>query len=61
MIAKLPSDTVGAVFIAEGIVVEPDPANLAVYTRHEGSLGGSWPADPAVAGLMRQKLGVEGT
>lgn len=57
-VATIPSSAVGAVYIADGQAVQPDPARLTTYYRHEGTRGGSWPSDSAVTARMMSRLGL---
>ena len=39
----MPAGKEGLVFLKNGAVVEPDPAQLEACTEHSGSRGGHWP------------------
>ena len=54
-IAVLPSEAVGVLFLSDGIPVQPDPAALAGYARHEGRRRGHWPSSPDVSRAMLER------
>jgi hypothetical protein len=59
-IGRLPSDAVGFVFLKDGRPVQPDPARLEDYVRHEGSIRGSWPSSSEIGHAMLERYTSQG-
>ena len=55
-IARMPTEKVGRLFIANGDVVQPDPERLSEYLEHTGQRRGHWPSNPDVAAAMMAQL-----
>ena len=54
-IARLPSDAVGVLFLDGDKPVQPDPAALDRYRRHEGTRRGHWPSSPEIGTAMLER------
>jgi hypothetical protein len=54
-IAAMPSDVAGCVFLLDGKIVQPDPAKLGTYQRHEGKRRGHWPTSGEIGRAMLQR------
>jgi hypothetical protein len=48
----MPAGKEGLVFVKDGRVVQPDPAQWPAYTEHAGSRGGHWPSSPEITSAM---------
>jgi hypothetical protein len=53
---RLPSDSVGFVFLKDGKPVQPDPGLIGECTRHAPSRRGSWPSSPEIGHAMLERL-----
>jgi len=56
-IARLPSDAVGVLFLDGDKPVQPDPAELGRYRRHEGERRGHWPSSSEIGSAMLERYG----
>ena len=54
-VSTMPSDALGAVFLKDGVPVQPDPARLSDYIRHEGSRRGHWPSSSEIGSAMLER------
>jgi hypothetical protein len=57
LIAKLPSDAVGVVFMDGETPVQPDVNALDKYRRNPGAPRGFWPSSPAISRAMLEHYG----
>ncbi len=55
-IARVPSDAVGFVFLDDGRAVQPDPAHLDRYEKHEGCRRGHWPSSSEIGSAMLEQF-----
>jgi hypothetical protein len=60
-IQQLPSDEVGVLFLEDDRPVQPDPAQLARYTRRAGSRRGAWPSSSEIGSSMLERYGETST
>jgi hypothetical protein len=51
-VRRMPAGKEGLVFLKNGAVVEPDPAQLEACTEHAGSRGGHWPSSSEITSAM---------
>ncbi len=51
----MPSDKAGRLFLKDGKVVEPDPANLSAYVEHLPRRRGHWPSSPEIQRAMMER------
>lgn len=51
-VARMPTGKLGALFLRDGEVVQPDPERLDDYQEHHGHRGGQWPSDPEIMRAM---------
>jgi hypothetical protein len=49
---SMPAGKEGLLFIRDGRLVQPDPADLALCTEHEGRRRGHWPSSPGIGSAM---------
>jgi hypothetical protein len=48
----MPTDKAGLLFLKDGKVVQPDPANLKDYQTHAAQRRGQWPGNVEITGAM---------
>lgn len=51
-VRKMPPGSEGFVFLKDGAAVQPDPALLEQYARHEGRRRGHWPTSSEIGSAM---------
>ena len=51
-VQAMPAGKEGLLFLKDGAPYQPDPADLAGYTEHEGRRGGHWPSSPDIGSAM---------
>ena len=51
-VRAMPAGKEGLLFIKDGRVTQPDPAQLEAYTEHAGSRRGHWPSSPEITSAM---------
>ena len=56
-IQRLPSDAVGCLFLEGDNPVQPNPAALDRYQRHEGARRGHWPSSSQIGSAMLERYG----
>ncbi len=54
-VTAMPSDKVGALFLKDNELVQPDPARLDQYVEHRGHRGGHLPTSPELAQAMLER------
>jgi hypothetical protein len=54
---QMPTDKIGLLFLADGKVVQPDPARLEDYTTHAGARRGHWPSSSEIGTAMLEQYG----
>lgn len=54
-VAQMPSEKAGRLFLLDGHVVQPDPANLAAYVEHAPARRGHWPTSPDIERAMLER------
>jgi len=60
-VPRMPSDALGAVFLKDGVPVQPDPTRLGDYVRHEGARRGHWPSSSEIGSAMLERYGQRDT
>ncbi len=55
-VTRMPTDTVGTLFLRDGKPVQPDPGNLSQYVRHLPRKQGHWPTAAEISSAMLSKL-----
>lgn len=55
-VALMPSETVGAIFLENGVPVQPDPSRLDQYVAHRPQRRGHWPTSSELTAAMLQRL-----
>jgi len=56
-VARMPTDKMGLLFLAEGKVLQPDPEKLDSYAEHAGKRQGHWPSSPEISNAMFERYG----
>jgi len=56
-VQSMPTEKLGALFLKDGRVVQPDPDRLDEYEVHHGRRGGHWPSDPKIMRAMLEEQG----
>ena len=54
-IPLMPSDALGALYLLDEKAVQPDPAKLDQYVRHEGRRRGHWPSSSEIGSAMLER------
>jgi len=52
LVARMPTDKIGLLFLEEGKIVQPDPHRLEAYMTHAGRRQGHWPTSSEIGGAM---------
>jgi hypothetical protein len=55
-VARMPTDKIGLLFLADGKVVQPDPDRLEAYATHAGRRQGHWPTTSEIGSAMLERL-----
>ncbi len=56
-VRRMPTQTVGLLFLQDGKPVQPDPEHLESYTTHHGASHGHWPSSPEIGSAMLERYG----
>lgn len=56
-VTRMPTDKLGLLFLKDGKVVQPDPANLQDYQTHAGQRRGQWPTSVDISAAMVEHYG----
>ena len=51
----MPTSKIGLLFLKDGRVVQPDPAQLGSYTEHAGVRQGHWPSSSEITSAMLER------
>ena len=54
-VTEMPTEKAGLLFLKDGCVVQPDPANLSDYRTHAGRRRGQWPSSAEISGAMFER------
>jgi hypothetical protein len=54
-VVEMPSELAGLLFLKDGEVVQPDPANLQDYQTHAGQRRGHWPSSVEISAAMVER------
>jgi hypothetical protein len=55
LVARMPTEKMGLLFLKDGHVVQPDPARLPDYQTHPGQRRGQWPGSPEITAAMFER------
>jgi hypothetical protein len=55
VVARMPTDKAGLLFLKDGQVVQPDPGRLTDYQTHAGQRQGHWPSSPEISTAMFER------
>lgn len=55
-VALMPSDTVGTIYLENGVPVQPDPKRLDQYVAHRPQRRGQWPTSSELTAAMLKRL-----
>src|SRR5271165_1180722 len=55
LVARMPTDKQGLLFLKDGEPVQPDPDHLDEYQTHAGRRQGQWPTSPEIAAAMFER------
>jgi hypothetical protein len=56
-VRRMPTESVGLLFLKDGRVVQPDPEQLATYVTHAGRRRGHWPSSAEISSAMLERYG----
>ncbi|MEO5379063.1 MAG: hypothetical protein H7832_14980 [Magnetococcus sp. DMHC-6] len=54
-VMRMPTNKIGLLFLKDGVVVQPDPDQLANYQTHAGQQCGQWPSNPEIVSAMFER------